>query len=210
MARPKPTTTARGEASRERLLAAARDLLVAAPERFELAPLTKAAGVSTGAVYHHFASKGALLAAVVDDFYDRLDARVWDAEITGGSWAEREYERTRRLVEFHLTDPVAPALLRMLVAEPELAAVDARRAERLGAAAARNLARGVESGDLSADLDCGLAGALVVGGLRQALGYALEERRSVAVDELAERLWRLISPGIGIASSAHDSAGPSG
>ena len=191
--------TTRGAASRERLLAAARDLLVAAPERFELAALTEAAGVSTGAVYHHFDSKGALLAAVVDDFYDRLDVRVWDAEIPGASWPARERERTRRLVEFHLTDPVAPALLRMLVAEPELASVDARRAERLAAAAARNLTRGVESGDLPAGLDCGLAGAVIVGALRQGLGHALADRRSLGVDELAERLWRLITPGIGIA-----------
>ena len=29
--------------------------------------------VSVGLAYHHFGSKGGLIAAVVDDFYERLD-----------------------------------------------------------------------------------------------------------------------------------------
>jgi AcrR family transcriptional regulator len=70
-----------GEATRERIVQAARELVV---ERgyadVSTSEVLKRAGVSRGGLYHHFAGKEQLMAAVLDalerDFVERLGAAV--------------------------------------------------------------------------------------------------------------------------------------
>ncbi|MDH6194041.1 AcrR family transcriptional regulator [Mycobacterium frederiksbergense] len=55
---------ARAPFGRQQLLDAARDELVDGNGAIELSGLTRRAGLSTGALYHHFGSKSGLLAAL--------------------------------------------------------------------------------------------------------------------------------------------------
>ena len=68
--------TARSERSRDRLIQAASEALVAGDGNFELRHEARRAGVSVGLTYHRFGSKAGLVAAVVDRFYDELQAVI--------------------------------------------------------------------------------------------------------------------------------------
>ena len=178
---------------RERLLEAAREELISGGGALEVAPLAERAGLSVGLLYRHFGSKAGLAAAVVEDFYDRHDAAVMDLNpAPGADWATRERLRTELTVDFHYRDPLAPVVLSRLAREPEVAAVEAERVARHVRLAARNIEIGQRDGELPAELDAGLVGAMVLGGVRQVLAEALSRRRRPARDALVDELWRFI------------------
>src|SRR5215210_7852182 len=135
--------TRRGAASRRRLIAAATDELIERDGTLEVMSVAARARVSVGLIYRWFDSKSGLVAAVVDHFYDRLDATVFDPDpAPGASWAERERKRTELAVAFHYDDPLAHVVLSRLAREPRVAAIEADRVDRHVAAATRNLERG--------------------------------------------------------------------
>lgn len=193
----------RGSATRRRLLEAAAAELVAGGGTAEVAAIAVRVGVSVGLIYRHFGSKAGLLAAVVGDFYDRLDAGVLNVDPAPGSdWATRERIRVERDVAFHYAEPLAPVVLGRLSREPEVAAVEARWIAREIELAARNLERGQCSGEIPADLDPGLAGAMVLGGIRQALGAVLSRAAPPPQALVAEELWRFVAAAVRCAPSA--------
>ena len=190
------TRSARGSraaVSRARLLQAAREELIERDGALEVATFAARAGVSVGLLYRHFGSKAGLVSAVVEDFFDRHDAEVMDVNPRpGADWATRERARTELTVRFHYEDPLAAVVLSRLAREPEVAAVEAERVARNVKLAARNIERGQRDGELPADLDPGLVGAMVLGGIRQALTEALSRRRPPRRDAVTEELWRFI------------------
>jgi len=101
-----------------------------------------------------------------------------------------------RDVAFHYAEPLAPVVLGRLGREPEVAAVEARSIAREIELAARNLARGQRSGALPADLDPGLTGAMVLGGIRQALGAVLSRPEPPPPAVVAEALWRFVAAAV--------------
>ena len=62
--------------TRERLVRAAQEKLIQSHGHLEMQPVAKRAKVSVGLAYHHFGSKAGLIAAVVEEFYNRLDGVV--------------------------------------------------------------------------------------------------------------------------------------
>ena len=186
------TVVKRG-AGREALLVAASQELVERDGVLEVASVAQRAGVSVGLIYRHFGSKAGLLAAVVGDFYVRYDAEVLDLDpLPGASWAARERRRTELAVEFHYDDPLAKVILGRLARDPEVAAVEARHLRVQVARGARNVVRGQRDGDLPEDLDPGIAAAVILGGMRQALIEVLSRRLRPPTYEVAEQLWRLV------------------
>lgn len=160
----------------------------------EIAAVAARAGVSVGLNYHHFGSKAGLLAAVVDDFYDRYDAAVIDVNpLPGADWATRERRRVGLLVDFLLCEPLAPLVLARLSGEPEVAAVEARRLARHIELGAGNIALAQRRRQLPADCDPRLLIAMVMGGLRQAIGQVFAGRIERDAATLAEELWALIA-----------------
>ena len=182
--------TARG-GTRELLLYSAMQELVANKGTLEIGDVTKRAGVSVGAPYHHFGSKSEL-AAVVDDFYERYDASIMSAEIEGEHWATREEKRVRMIVEYHYSDPLAPIILSQLSRDPVVAQVEARWLSEHVAKGARNIAKGQRDGDISASIDPGLAAAMILGGLRQAIVHALARKTVHRKSALAGELWAFV------------------
>lgn len=184
----------RSDTTRRKLLDAASAVLVEGEGRFEIAEVAARAGLSTGLSYHYFGSKAGLIAAVVEDFYDRHDAEVMDINpLPGADWASRERERVKRLIDFHYRDPLAPIVLNQLSREPEVAAVEARRVGRHVDIGARNVRLGQKEGLIPGDLDAKLLVAMMMGGLYRALGQALARSPRPGKAWLTREIWGSIA-----------------
>ena len=178
---------------RDSLLRAASAELVERRGALEVGPVAARAGVSVGLIYRHFGSKAGLLAAVAGDFYVRFDAEVLDADpAPGAGWAERERRRTQLAVDFHYDDPLAPIVLARMARTPEVAAVEARHLRVQVARGTRNVVRGQRDGEIPEDIDAGIAAALILGGVRQALIEVLSRRDPPPRERVADQLWRLV------------------
>src|ERR1700761_3886143 len=100
--------TQKGRATRERLLACARDIAIANGGHIEIAWVAEAAGVVPSLVNRYFGSHAGLGSALLDDFFDRLRAEVLDLDLDDrGTWAQHERIRLEKGVHFHYNDPAA-------------------------------------------------------------------------------------------------------
>jgi AcrR family transcriptional regulator len=191
---------ARPPIGRQQLLDAARAELVRGNGVMELSALTRRAGLSTGALYHHFGSKSGLLAAIYEGFYDGLRHAIGDSHLPAeADWGTRERERTRRFVAYHFNDPLAPILLNRAVQDPELTELEDVYIQSMRDNAIDNIRRGQGLGQLPADFDPDSAGAFVIGGLRHGIAQQLRITPLPSSDQATERLWRLVAAALGIA-----------
>lgn len=184
-----------GSASTRRaLLDAAGAELIARDGQLEMAAVADRAAVSIGLAYHYFGSKAGLLAAVVDDFYDRYDAAVINLNpMPGADWGGREQARVARLVSFLYRDALAPVVLTQLAKEPEIAAVEVQRLARHIDLGIRNVRLAQEKGQIPAMLDPQIVVAMMMGGLRQAVGQALAQTPRPNAEDLVAALWDCVA-----------------
>jgi AcrR family transcriptional regulator len=191
---------ARPPIGRQQLLDAARAELVCGNGVMELSALTRRAGLSTGALYHHFGSKSGLLAAIYEGFYNGLRHAIGDSHLPADAdWGIRERERTRRFVAYHFADPLAPILLNRAVQDPELTELESVYIQSMRDNAVVNIRRGQGLGQLPADFDPDSAGAFIIGGLRHGIAQQLRITPLPSPDQATERLWRLTAAALGIA-----------
>ncbi len=183
-----PQMSGKGAQTRAKLLRAAADELVEAEGQLEVAAVARRAGTSIGLTYRYFQNKGALAAAVVEDFFDRQDNAVLMAQIEADSWRQRERRRIELMVAFHYAEPLARVALGGLAREPEVAAVMVDRQARQAAIAAAMLARGQDLGFIDADLNPSLVGPMVLGAIREALRVALAAGDNLGADELTSQI----------------------
>lgn len=190
--------TRRGEATRRKLLQAAAAELLDRDGALEVASVATRAGVSVGLLYRYFGSKAGLVAAVVDDFYDRLLEAVAQAQEgpgQGADWATVERRRLECSVAFHYSEPLAPILLSTLSREPEVAGVEVRRIAQIVTDAARSVRRGQRRGDIPDDVDPRFLGAILIGGYRVAIGEAISRAEPPPPEELVEAIWGFVAHG---------------
>lgn len=191
---------ARSPIGRQQLLDAARDELVRGDGVMDLGGLTRRAGLSTGALYHHFGSKSGLLVVIYDEFYDGLVHAIADTHLDlETDWGVHELERTHRFVDYHVADPLAPILLNRAALDPQLAELEATYLRRISRNAAKNIRRGQALGQLPADIDPDSAGAFIIGGIRHGIAQQLRLTPLPEPEEITERLWRLIAAALGAA-----------
>lgn len=165
--------TAKGQATRQRMLDAAAAHL-AAHGTIEVARIAEAAGVAPSVLYRYFDGRDGLVAAVVDDFYDSYEERVFARrDVPGNTWPVREALRLEREIAFFYDHPLGRAVACGLLREPAAAQVDAERTRAQGQAAARNIRAGQRAKELSPAIDAGLAGAAIIGAVRVMLSEAL-------------------------------------
>ncbi|QUR67130.1 TetR/AcrR family transcriptional regulator [Mycobacterium spongiae] len=167
--------TARGEATEERLLAAARHEIIENNGAMELAAVVMRAGVSPGLPYRYFDSKSALVVAVVEAYFDALDERVYRPVFTEVSddWWEREKARVEELVNFFYEEPLTPHLMSRLAGDAAVARAKQERIRRQVRGATANVNTGKKLGRVPADADAEVCGAFLIGGAHQAIDIAV-------------------------------------
>ncbi|MEM8499704.1 MAG: TetR/AcrR family transcriptional regulator [Pseudomonadota bacterium] len=191
-------------ASRELILAAARQLLVQGDGVLEMAWVAKKAGVSQGLAYHRFGSKEGLLSAVVNDFYDKLEATVLMARFEEyDDWELREKQRTQRYIEFLFNDPLAAVITTRLAGSTVVVQVEAQRWKGLIEAGARNMAEGQARGVIKSQVDPKLLSAMALGAVRAAVTIEINDTQPKQPAELANNIWQFIRQGLGM-EKAHD------
>lgn len=162
--------------------------------------VARRARVSVGLAYHHFGSKGGLIAAVLADFYDRLEEAAMARRI-GGPWAERERERIRLVVEFHLQEALSTVLLGRVHRAPEVVAVEQDRFGRQVEMGARYMAEGQAQAAIPGDRDPALLAAMVLGGVRHGITQALGREEHPDPDALTEQVWRFVAGAAGLTAA---------
>ena len=180
--------------TRERLLGAAQEELIQGHGHLEMQAVARRAQVSVGLAYHHFGSKAGLIAAVVEEFYSRLDAAAFSgAKLRSKAWTDRERERIAAYVAFHYDHPFAPLVIGALSRAPEVLDVEIAFTNRQLAAGARMLQAAQRDGIVPDTFDPQLTIALMIGGIRQALIGALTSEQRPDPGKLTNDIWTFIA-----------------
>jgi len=127
--------------------------------------IADAAGVTSGALYYHFGSKGELFAAVCDDSFESIYRR-YAAEITEP--LDMRHLLHQLLVASMKLNREQPSLAGFVATAPlearrypELADAVARHVQRRDAVLADLITAGQQAGVIRPDVDAALVGALV-------------------------------------------------
>lgn len=190
-------STAKGRATRQRLLEVARGVALETGGAVELARVAEAAGVVQSLVHRYFGSKSGLVAALVDDFFDRFHAEVLDLDLeASGDWATHERARLELGVRFHYAEPFAALAFGALGRDPEVARREAERTQRVIERAAKSIRRGQRSGELPLDIDPRLAGAAMFGAMRLVMLEALTRAPRPRPERVIAVLWRQVAASV--------------
>ena len=180
--------------TRERLVQAARKELLQNHGHLEMQAVAKRARVSVGLAYHHFGSKAGLIAAVVEEFYSRLDQVVFkDAGRPSESWANRERRRIASYIAFHYDHPFAPLVIGALSRAPEVLDVERAFTSQQLAGGARMIEAAQRDGFVPGPIDPHLTIALMIGGIRQALIGALMSEQRPDPEKLTDEIWAFMA-----------------
>lgn len=199
MAVSRAPSTPKGQATRQRLIDCARDHAIAHDGHVEIAGVARAAGVVPSLVSRYFGSRGGLLSALVDDFFDRLHAEVLDRDLDRhGDWAQHERMRLELGVRFHYADPFAAVLYSRLSREPEVAHTESRRIQTVIEHAAANVSRAQRRGELPKHVDPQLAGAAMFGAMTRVMVVALNRSPHPPPQRVVDVLWRQVAASVQI------------
>jgi AcrR family transcriptional regulator len=193
----KSSTMPRGAASRDKLLDAAREVLVATGE-LEVAAVARRAGVSAGLPYRYFGTRSGLLTAVVEQFYDKLGEACALREYDAPTWAGREQQRIRDWVVYLYTEPLAPVVLGGLTGDGEVASVHTRLLHELIKLGSHNIARGQRDGELPGDRDPEMLAAATLGGLHAVAAVALARVPRPPAETVIDQVWAFIAGAVGL------------
>jgi AcrR family transcriptional regulator len=195
--------------TRERLIRAAEKELIRSHGHLEMQAVAKRAQVSVGLAYHHFGSKAGLIAAVVEEFYNRLDEVAFKGfKSPSEGWADREKRRIASYIAFHYDHPFAPLVIGALSRAPEVLDVETAFTKRQLAGGALMLQTAQRDGVVPDHIDPHLTIALMIGGIRQALISALMSKQRPDPGKFTDEIWTFMAgalrlpPGSGVAKAA--------
>ncbi|RDI16144.1 TetR family transcriptional regulator [Rhodococcus sp. AG1013] len=187
-----PALTARGGATRQRLIEAARAELLETGGTLEVAKVATRAEASPGLLYRYFGAKDGLVAAVVHEFYDSYDTAVFAIAVSPElGWTERERLRLSREIDFLCEDPLAPIIVGRRLREPSAAQADAERLAAQIDMAARNVAHAQRSGEVDPAVDARLVSAAFLGAFRELMAEAMSRDVTPSRQDLLDTIWRL-------------------
>ncbi len=183
--------TEKGRQTRARLLDAAAEELLD-HDRIEVTRVAARAGASLGLLYRYFDGKDALVAAVVERFYDHYEEAVFSKPVPAGArWLDHESGRIKAEVDFLFSQRLGRRIVGGTPAEPAAAQVDARRLGRHIEMAARNIEHGCARGEIVASVDPHLAAAAIIGGLRSCLAVALADDSSMRPEQVVDTVRKI-------------------
>ncbi len=201
MANIKIPSTVKGKATREKLLQVARKLAIANNGHVELAQIAQQSGVVPGLVHRYFGSKSGLIAALVDDYYDRFHSQVLELYLNDkGDWAVHERLRLKLGVQFHYNEPLAPVLHSTFVRDPVVAKKETERIDGVIELTARGIIRAQKRGELSSAIDPELAGAAMFGAMQLVFAKALDRKSRPSPEALESLLWHQVAASVGLPS----------
>lgn len=184
--------TARGGATRQRLIDAARAELLDTGGALEVAKVAARAETSPGLLYRYFGAKDGLVAAVVHAFYDSYDEAVFAVAAPAGlGWAERERERLAREIDFLCDDPLARIIVGRRLRETSAAQADAERLATQIDMAAKNVVHAQRTGEVDPAVDARLVSAAFLGAFRELMAEAMSRDVLPARPDLLGTIWRL-------------------
>ncbi len=202
-------TTPKGRATAERLLDAARQVAIDNDGHIEIAMVAEAAGVVPSLIHRYFGSKAGLVAALIDDFYDRFHAAVLDRDLDAhGDWATHEYERLELGVRFHYAQPFSCVLHGLLARDPEVARREAERIADVVDRSARSIRKGQKKGELPVGVNPRLAGAAMFGAMQQVLVEAMTHSPRPSARKVIDVLWRQVAASVQIDPDVRKSPAP--
>ena len=192
-------TTAKGKATRDKLLQVARKLAIQENGHIELAQVAREADVVAGVVHRYFGSKSGLIVAMVDEYYDRFHREVMSLYLNDtGDWAVHERLRLKLGVKFHYEEPLSAVLHSRFARDPVVAVKEAERVDDVIALTARGIRRAQRRGELSRSIDPELAGAAMFGAMQLVLARVLSRPRRMAPKTLEALLWRQVAASVGL------------
>ncbi len=190
----KRTQAERTEATREALIAAARQLFTERGyEDIGTEEIVRAAGVSRGALYHHFGDKASLLRAV----YERVEAESTErvARVVLGSELHSPLDAMRAGIEAFLAECAKPEL-RQVALHDAPAVLGWERWREIGAANGlglieASLGAAIEAGEIR-ELPVKPTAHLLMGALDEAAMLLARDERPQARAEVTEVLVTLL------------------
>jgi AcrR family transcriptional regulator len=192
-------TTAKGKATRDKLLQVARAVAIEENGHIELARVAREAGVVAGVVHRYFGSKSGLIAAMVDEYYDRFHTEVMYRYLNdAGDWAVHERLRLRLGIRFYYAEPLSAVLHSSFVRDPVVALKEAERIDGVIALTAKGIRRAQRRGELPASVDPELAGAAMFGAMQLVLTKALARPKRPGPKALEALLWRQVAASVGL------------
>src|SRR3954447_567346 len=191
---PRRSQTERREATREALIAAARKLFTERGyEQVGTEEIVRAAGVTRGALYHHYGDKASLLEAV----YNRIEAESTErvARIVLGSDLHSPLEAMKAGIEAFLEECEKPEL-RQIALHDAPAVLGWERWREMGAANGlglieASLAAAVEAGEIR-PVPVKPTAHLLMGALDEAAMLLARDERPQARGEVTEVLVTLL------------------
>jgi len=200
MNKPKKSRVRDASISTLTLINAANEIMIEGNGHIEMAEVARRAQVSVGLAYHYFGSKAGLIAAVVEAFYDKLDAEVLFSVSHESDWLKREWERTLNLAIFYQSNPLSTVILGSLRRESIVVDIEQARITAQIEEGTRNFQKGQRQGVIRQDIAAHDLAAFVLGGVRELMRSALQQpqdQRPMAED-IAKSAWKLIVPCISL------------
>lgn len=199
MSKPEIDIGTKAARTRARILTAAAADLVERDGSLEIATVAARCEVSQGLIYRYFDSKVTLIAAVVDDFYDRYDQLVMDVDpLPGAAWTARERARTERSIQFYHKDRLARIILLNRQKEPQVSLVEIRRLKAHIELGAQNIRIAQKKGEISQCVNPEIASPMILGGMREVVVQSLEGRLNLTETELLDELMKVICNVVGL------------
>jgi AcrR family transcriptional regulator len=154
-----------------------------------------ALGLTKSAVYHHVASKEALLAEALDEALEELDATVSAAAEADGSAYERLRATVRRSVEVLVAHQPAVTLLLRVHGNSETEVAALRRRRRIDGQLAALVRAAADEGALRGDLDPDVVSRLLFGMVNSLVEW-YRSAGPVPVDQLADAVVAMAFAGL--------------
>jgi AcrR family transcriptional regulator len=188
---------ARSEVTRRKIIdAAVRLFNEAGYSNVGLGDIVEAAGMTKGALYHHFSSKEALAVAIIDEAAGTLLRTFRDIARGSAPALESMIHGVLVVVELSNTDKLVRTGAVLMRTFAKFSEVSARNYGVWFAEMAAQARRAQAEGDLRADIDSQQAGDFIVGAV---LGTELVSNAVSGGEDLIERVtrtWEFLLPAI--------------